>query len=136
MSSTHELKVDDSTHLLLTVELTPSGMKVLDSTVVAQPLPRLRHPELQPWSLDLVDARGASVFHADLPAQNQLRGEFDDNGATAGHHLLVANTVFQVRVPAKRGTMILKAKRASLSEKDPRRQGPGEHAELGRHELP
>lgn len=125
-----ECRRDD--HQLLTLELSPEGLKVLSARAVSAPLPLLRVPEAHPWHLSVKNAEGRAVFEQDVPAQNQLRGEFaGPEGQTEGHHLLLAKSVFAARVPNVTGTLTLTVKRSTLSPEDPRAAGAGDSVEVG-----
>lgn len=129
--------LNDANHLLLLVELSPSGLKALQSQVVDSPPPKLRVPEPWPWHVTVRDPEGAVVYEENIPPQNQLRGEFaGEDGRIEGHHLLRATAAFPLRVPNVRGTLTLTVQRKTLSSEDPRSIGPGDTVDVGTLELP
>lgn len=107
-----ELQSQPPQHLLLTVELSKAGLKILDRKVVESPLPKLRVPAVQPWRFELRDARSEKIFESYLPAQNRVRGEFgDDGGAIDGNFAAQESPVFLLRMPNTKGLLTLFEKR-------------------------
>lgn len=106
-ATTATLRADPAHHLLLTVELSSKGLRLLSQTLVEQPLPRLRVPEPHPWILELRGSDDRKLFETRIPVQNVLRGEFADGASIDGTHKVVERAVFQVRVPAQTGQLRL-----------------------------
>ena len=95
-------------HRLVTLQLSPTGLTVLNRVEVASPLPTLRVPEQLPWHVVLRDSKNAVLYQVDLPPADELRGEFQSNGqAIDPHHSRLATAVFSVRLPSAAGTLTL-----------------------------
>lgn len=99
--------MEPARHLLVTVELSSKGLRLLSRTLVEQPLPRLRVPEPHPWLLELRGSQDEKLFETRIPVQNVLRGEFSNGASIDGTHKLIERAVFQVRVPAQAGQLRL-----------------------------
>lgn len=97
-------------HLLVTLELSSAGLKVLQVQEVAQPLPRLRVPEPQHWHLTYRDAENRVTYARDLAPANELRSETaGPEGEIEAHRATLETSVFTLRVPSTTGTLTLTA---------------------------
>lgn len=89
-----------SRHELLTVELAPEGLRVLDRRTVEMPLPRLRGEPVGSWQVVVESAEGKTVFSTRIPPPNVLRGEFaGPDGEIEGVHLEREHAAFPLRTP-------------------------------------
>jgi len=101
--------VSAPSHLLVTLELSPSGLRVLDTKTVPTALPRLRVPEVNRWHLSFRDSAGQLLHQIDLAPADELRGEFQssDGGPTEAHFARKTTSVFVARLPSAAGTLRL-----------------------------
>jgi hypothetical protein len=108
-SASGKLRAEETSHALVTLELTSKGLRVLRETIVEQSLPRLRVPEPHPWLLELKTADGETLYETRIPPQDLVRGEFDEKstGTISGSFVPVERAVFQVRVPLQSGLLRL-----------------------------
>ena len=101
---------DAPAHLLVTLELSPTGLRVIAKQRVEQPLPRLRVPEPGRWHVAFRDAQNQLVQTYDMAPANELRAEtMGPDGALSAHHGVLDSTVFVVRLPVTAGTLTLTA---------------------------
>ncbi len=127
-------------HVLLTLEVSSAGMRVLESRTVEVPMPIDRAPERAPWRIRVEDASGGTLYVGAVEAAGVLRGEFaGPDGSIESVHLTREPAVLPVRVPVLAGakTIRLFARPESVSG-DARAKGvpPGEMFELGHAPYP
>jgi hypothetical protein len=121
-------------HVLLTLELSPAGMRVLESRNVDAPMPIDRSPERAPWRVRVEDASGGTLWVGAVEAAGVLRGEFaGPDGSIEGVHLATERAVLPVRIPNLAG-----AKTIRLFAAPAKGVPPGEMIELGHapHPVP
>lgn len=98
-------------HLLVTLELEGSCLRVLEQRAVALPLPLDRDPGLAaawPWRLVLRAADGELLHRAGLEDPTELRAAFADGGRTRGVRVRREGPVqLAVRVPLVAGRLAL-----------------------------
>lgn len=100
----------DTSHLLVTLELSPTGLRVLGVQTVAQPLPRLRVPEPGRWHLAFRDAANQVIHAHDMAPANERRSETTGpDGRISPSHETLDTTVFVARLPVTAGTLTLTA---------------------------
>lgn len=89
---------DAKSHLLLTLEVTPKGSRVVDAKRVAGPMQKWRHSQRKAWRVEVRDQAQKALFSEELPPADELRVEF--LGAEHDHkHVRQSSYVFTVRVP-------------------------------------
>ena len=100
----------DASHLLVTLELSPTGLRVLQVQTVAQPLPRLRVPEPGRWHLAFRDAANQVIHAHDMAPANERRSEtMGPDGRISPTHETLETIVFVARLPVTAGTLTLSA---------------------------
>ncbi len=127
-------------HVLLTLEVSSAGVRVLESRTVDAPMPIDRSPERAPWRVRIEDASGGTLWIGAVEAAGVLRGELvGPDGSIESVHLASEPAVLPVRVPILAGakTIRLFARPESVSG-DVRAKGvpPGEMFELGHAPYP
>lgn len=105
--NTAPLREEAPRHLLLTLELSSAGLRVVAKTPVSQPLPRMRVTPRNQWIVELTDGRDERIFVTTMPKQDIVRGEFQSDGAIDGTHKRLERAIFQVRTPSKSGRLSL-----------------------------
>ena len=101
-------------HLLVTLELSPAGLRILDQREVAAPLPTLRVPEPNAWHATFRDTHHDIIHEIDLPPADELRGEYEGQHQIDPHHTRFATAVFSLRLPVAAGTLSLRTDTAEL----------------------
>ena len=100
----------DASHLLVTLELSPTGLRVLQIQSVPQPLPRLRVPEPGRWHLTFRDAANQTILARDMAPANERRSETTGpDGRISPRHETLDTVVFVARLPVAAGTLTLSA---------------------------
>lgn len=96
-------------HVLLTLELSSTGLRVLESRTVDVPMPIDRSPERAPWRVRVEDASGDTLWVGAVEAAGVLRGEFaGPDGSIEGVHLAREPAVFPVRIPVLAGVKTIR----------------------------
>ncbi len=114
-------------HVLLTVEVGPAGMRVLESRNVDAPMPIDRSPERAPWRVRVEDASGGTLWVGAVEGAGVLRGEFaGPDGSIESVHVTPEQAVLPVRIPILAG-----AKTIRLFAAPSKGVPPGEMVELG-----
>ena len=129
-------------HLLLVLELSPEGLRLVTAQRVPHALPSRRRPAAnEPWRLALEGAGGEPLFEASLPAATPLRSESPgDAGVLEGSVIVRDRAAFSVRVPrlGVASTLRLRGPASTLAPGDVRARGraPDAIIELGQLALP
>lgn len=100
------------------LELSPTGLKVINTTEVKAPLPRLRVPEPNRWHAEFRDPNGTTLHAIDLAPADELRAEFQGADSIDGHSSRKAVSTFSIRLPNARGTLTLRTDTATLGTVD------------------
>jgi hypothetical protein len=122
---------EDQAHWLVVLELSPTGLRLVQVTEVPEALPTTRVQEATDWHLALREG-GVLLWEADIPVGNQLRGEFaGEDGKIEGFHLLQPTATFATRVPKRPGTLSLLVDHRSLPGDDARAKAGAKRLEVG-----
>jgi hypothetical protein len=87
-------------HILLTLEVTPAGARVVDARMVNMAMPPRRRADRPSWTVEVLDAAGAALFSAEVGQPDLVHGEFPDAaGAYQRHEVRRSSGAVAVRIP-------------------------------------
>jgi hypothetical protein len=86
-------------HVLLVVEVSSSGARVVDARTVPIPLPRVPSPVGAVWRVEVADAQGEVLFTAAVPAPVSHAEIDDESGGSQRIQIPTNVAVATLRVP-------------------------------------